>query len=228
MSLPGGPSTIRAGADLIAAMAEPSFYPHEPETVEQRETPISWVFLTGDLVYKVKKPVTLPFLDYGSLGRRRFMCEEEVRLNRRLAPDYYLGVRSIMSADGRFRLGSADERGAAEYVVEMRRLPLDRTVDRLLEAGELYTADIEAVARRLAEFHADAEPAAEDRTTPTRMRHMVDQEFGSCSAWSRPRASGAASSPRSGSPTPSSRRTGRSSPSAADRDACATATATCA
>lgn len=176
-SLAGGPSPAPEGGDLIAAMAEPSFYPHKPEEVERRETPISWVFLAEDLVYKVKKPVDLSFLDYGTLERRRFMCEEEVRLNRRLAPDYYLGVRSIVSADGSFRLGSAEERGATEYVVEMRRLPLDRAADRLLEAGELHTGDVQRVARRLAAFHADADPAPEERSTATCTKCMVDAEF---------------------------------------------------
>ena len=63
---------------------------------ELRETHISWVVLTGDRAYKIKKPVTFPFLDYGSLDRRREFCEEEVRLNRRFAPDIYLGVVAIV------------------------------------------------------------------------------------------------------------------------------------
>ena len=76
-------------------MLEPDFYPHAPRSVELRETHTSWVFLAGELVYKVKKPVVLPFLDYGTLERRHQMCREEVRLNRRLAPEIYLGVVGI-------------------------------------------------------------------------------------------------------------------------------------
>ena len=64
--------------------------------MELRETHISWVFLVGDRAYKLKKPVTLPFVDYGTVERRRAMCEEEVRLNRRLAPDIYLGTRAVV------------------------------------------------------------------------------------------------------------------------------------
>ena len=72
-----------------------------PERVDLRETHISWVFLAGDLAYKLKKPLVLPFLDYGTRQRRREMCREEVRLNRRLAPDLYLGVRAVAaSSDG--------------------------------------------------------------------------------------------------------------------------------
>ena len=71
---------------LVSAMLEPSLYPHSPEGVELRETNTSWVFLAGDLAYKVKKAVSFPFLDYGTVERRHEMCREEIRLNRRLAP----------------------------------------------------------------------------------------------------------------------------------------------
>jgi aminoglycoside phosphotransferase family enzyme len=73
------------------ALSRPESYPHRPAIVEVRETHISWVFLAGELAYKLKKPLALDFLDYGTPARRRAMCEEEVRLNRRLAPDIYLG-----------------------------------------------------------------------------------------------------------------------------------------
>ena len=73
-------------SEIVAAMLDPGFYPYRPERVELRETHISWVFLAGELAYKVKKPLVLPFLDYGSLERRLEMCREEVRLNHRLAP----------------------------------------------------------------------------------------------------------------------------------------------
>jgi aminoglycoside phosphotransferase family enzyme len=89
---------------------------------ELRETHISWVFLSGERAYKVKKPVVLPFLDYGTAARRRVMCRAEVALNRRLAPDVYIGVRSLVPAGrGRLRLGEEDDPGAVDYAVEMRR-----------------------------------------------------------------------------------------------------------
>ena len=87
--------------EVRAALVRPEFYPDRPDRVDVRETLVSWVFLAGDRAYKLKKPLVLPFLDYGTRQRRREMCGEEVRLNRRLAPDLYLGVRAVAaSADG--------------------------------------------------------------------------------------------------------------------------------
>src|SRR5262245_65631196 len=77
---------------VVVALTDPAIYPHPVDRVELVETHISWVFLAGDRVYKVKKPVDLGFLDFTTLERRRFFCEEEVRLNRRLTRDLYLGV----------------------------------------------------------------------------------------------------------------------------------------
>src|ERR1044072_8725271 len=89
---------------VIAALRDPAVYPHPVDRVELVETHISWVFLTGDRVYKVKKPVDLGFLDFTTLERRRFFCEEEVRLNRRLTHEVYLGVVEVCGTD-RARLG---------------------------------------------------------------------------------------------------------------------------
>src|SRR4051794_2610360 len=86
---------------LIAALSRPDAYPYAVRAVEVHQTHISVVFLAGDFVYKLKKPVHLPFLDFSTLELRRHFCAEEVRLNRRLAPDVYLGVVPV-SADGRF------------------------------------------------------------------------------------------------------------------------------
>src|SRR5690348_1327322 len=80
----------------VAAMLRPEFYPHHPRAVEFKQTHISWVFLAGDYVYKVKKPVRFPFLDASCLRHRRELCESEVVLNRRLAPEVYLGVVPIV------------------------------------------------------------------------------------------------------------------------------------
>ena len=146
-------------------MLDPRFYPTSPERVELRETHASWVFLAGDLAYKVKKPVVLPFLDYGTVERRREMCREEVRLNRRLAPSYYLGVDSIVGAPGDLHLVQGEAPTALEYVVRMRRVPEERTFERLVARGALTEEGVDAVARRIAEFHLathEAPPAARD------------------------------------------------------------------
>ncbi|RLB00834.1 MAG: hypothetical protein DRG55_05975, partial [Deltaproteobacteria bacterium] len=94
---------------LVQAMLDPSFYPHRPKGVELVETHISWVFLTGDLAYKVKKPVDFGFLDFRTLEQRRHFSEEEVRLNRRLSPDVYMGVVEIKERDGGFSLEGEGE-----------------------------------------------------------------------------------------------------------------------
>jgi hypothetical protein len=124
-----------------------------------RETHISWVFLKGARAYKVKKPVVLPFLDYGTVERRREMCRAEVTLNRRLAPDVYLGVRSLVpDPGGTLRLGAEDDRGAVEFAVEMRRYAEADTLAARLAAGTAGEAELAAVGERLAAFHRDADP----------------------------------------------------------------------
>jgi aminoglycoside phosphotransferase family enzyme/predicted kinase len=141
---------------LVEAMLEPGFYSHGPPAVELRETHISWVFLAGELAYKVKKPLTLPFLDYGTAARRRGMCREEVRLNARLAPRIYLRVVGIGGRDGRYRLTAEDDPEAIEYAVEMRRVAEDRSLAALAAGGGIERSQVEAVGRRLARFHAEA------------------------------------------------------------------------
>jgi aminoglycoside phosphotransferase family enzyme len=138
-------------------MLRPEMYPRRPATVDLVQTHISYVFLAGDEVYKVKKPVRFSFVDFSTLERRRHFCHEEVRLNRRLAPHVYLGVVAICRAGAAYRLGAEDDDAAVEYAVRMRRLPADRTLDQLLDRGEVTPAMIDQLARRLAEFHRRAE-----------------------------------------------------------------------
>ena len=101
--------------------------------VEARETHISWVFLVGERAYKLKKPLVLPFLDYGTPARRREMCLDEVRLNRRLAPSVYLGVRGIARTSSGAELCDVDDPGAVDYVVEMRRYDEEQTLAATLQ-----------------------------------------------------------------------------------------------
>ena len=146
--------------DVRAALVRPEFYPDRPDRVDVRETLVSWVFLAGDRAYKLKKPLVLPFLDYGTRQRRREMCGEEVRLNRRLAPDLYLGVRAVAaSADG-LALAAEDDPRAVDYLVEMRRFDEQRTLAAKLERGELKRGEVVALARVLARFHTRAPRAA--------------------------------------------------------------------
>jgi uncharacterized protein len=138
------------------ALARPATYPHGPAAVEVRETHISWVFLAGELAYKLKKPLVLGFLDYGTPARRLDMCVAEVRLNRRLAPDIYLGVRGVaLVADG-VELTDEDDPRAIDFVIEMRRYDEAQTLAAKLERGELHPHDAGAVGRLLARFHENA------------------------------------------------------------------------
>ena len=151
---------------ICQALSRSETYPSRPVTVEVRETHISWVFLAGERAYKLKKRLVLDFVDYGTPGRRRAMCREEVRLNRRLAADVYLGVRGVARTTNGVELIAEDDPRAIDYLVEMRRYDERRTMATLLERGELDGSQVAAVGERLARFHAQApvvtlsEPAA--------------------------------------------------------------------
>jgi aminoglycoside phosphotransferase family enzyme/predicted kinase len=139
---------------LIAALARTAAYPYDVDAVEVRQTHISVVFLAGNFVYKVKKPVRLPFLDFTTLGQRRHFCEEEVRLNRRLAPHVYLGVVPVTTSSDGLRFEGDGE--AVEWAVKMRRLPAEATLASRLDRDEVTPAQVESLAQRLAAFHATA------------------------------------------------------------------------
>lgn len=141
--------------DLLDALASPDAYGLSPEVeVEVVQTHISAVFLVGEDVYKLKKPVALEFLDYSTLEQRRHFCEREVELNRRLAPDVYLGVLPVVRRGEAIRVGGEGE--VVDYVVHMRRLPDEAQLGRRVEAGEISPRGIEALGRRIARFHRDA------------------------------------------------------------------------
>ena len=144
---------------------------------ELRETHISRVLLRGDRAYKLKKPLRLPFLDYGSLERRHELCREEVRLNRRLAPDVYRGVRALVPGPHGLELRDEATAGAVEYVVEMRRYDECSTLARRLDAGVAGETEVRAVGRRLAAFHAGAELPADPEQAVPALEAMVAENF---------------------------------------------------
>ena len=123
--------------------------------MELVQTQMSFVFLAGDYAYKVKKPVNLGYLDYTSLAKRRFYCEQEVRLNSRLCPEFYLGVIPITRSGSVISLDSQGE--AIEYAVKMLRLPQDRLMNFLLERDRVSAAMVQQLSHKLADFHARAE-----------------------------------------------------------------------
>ncbi len=167
-SVPNGPVShtgrSREGplhSDLVAGLLRPEAYPHAVERIDLVATHISWVLLTGEYAYKVKKPVDLGFLDFRDLERRRFYCEEEVRLNRFWAPELYLGVVPIALEDGQPRV--AGDGAAVEYAVRMRQFDQSLRLDHELEAGRLTEDDLRELAGEIATRHLEAErvgPAA--------------------------------------------------------------------
>ena len=143
---------------MIEALLRVEAYPHAVDKVEKVETHISWVFLAGAFVYKVKKPVDFGFVDFSTEAKRRYFCHEELRLNRRLAPRWYLEVVPIVYRQNTWFVGGEGE--VVDHAVKMRRFPEHSRLDRLAAAGCLDPAQIDAVIRRIAAFHG-AIPAAD-------------------------------------------------------------------
>jgi len=137
---------------LVQALLKPDAYSHPVDNVELIQTHISYVFLTDEYVYKIKKPVDFGFLNYSTLGRRRYYCHREVKLNSLLCEDTYLGVVPIRRRGKGFVVGGKEGR-VVEYAVWMRRLPEGRMLNRLIERGEATQRMVERVADKLIPFH---------------------------------------------------------------------------
>ena len=148
-------------AALVAALRNPDYYPHPAGQVEVIETHISYVLLSGAYAYKIKKAVALGFLDFSTLARRRVYCEEELRLNRRLAPELYLAVVAITGSPDAPRFGGNGE--AIEYAVQMARFSQEALLDRQLAAGRLSPNVIDELADQLADFHERTQRASPDQ-----------------------------------------------------------------
>ncbi|HEY4183521.1 MAG TPA: AAA family ATPase [Polyangia bacterium] len=161
----------RIVADLLRADAYPGW---SSSGVELRQTHASWVFLTDDDVFKLKRPVDLGFLDYRTLEARREACEEEVRLNRRLAPEVYLGVEPVRLEPAGHHLGGRGD--IVDWAVHMRRLPDAASAEALLAAGRLTSGHLEALAVTMARF-LDAAPSAPRYGTQAILRANVAQNM---------------------------------------------------
>jgi aminoglycoside phosphotransferase family enzyme len=144
---------------MIRGLLEPEVYRHKPRKVELLQTQMSFVLLTGEYVYKIKKPVNLGYLDYTTLDKRHFFCLQEFDLNRRLCADVYLGVVCITEDKGMFRIEGQGE--IIEYAVKMKQLPQERMMDRLLPRGQVTNEMVANVAGKLVSFHQKAETSPE-------------------------------------------------------------------
>jgi len=139
----------------VGALLKPQAYPHKPPKIELVQTQMSFIFLAGEYVYKVKKPVNLGYLDYTTLEKRQFFCHQELELNRRLCPDAYLAVVPIVEIKGELLIEKQGK--AIEYAVKMKQLPQDRMMDVLLPRGQVTREMVAMVAEKLVSFHQKAE-----------------------------------------------------------------------
>jgi len=141
---------------ILKSLLKPDAYPEPTSKVEMVQTHVSWIFLTDSHAYKIKKPVDFGFLNFSTIDRRRFYCNEEVKYNRRLCPDIYEGVVEL-----RQTLAGASFQGngqVIDYAVKMKRLPAERMLDRLVTNDTVTALELRNVARVIADFH---------RTVPT-------------------------------------------------------------
>jgi len=139
---------------VVEALMKPKAYDEEPGKIELTQTHISFVFLTRNFVYKVKKAVNLGFLDFTTLEKRRFFCEKELELNRRLCEGMYLEVVPINRSDVIKIKGEGE---TVEYAVKMKRMPQESMMNKLLEENKVDSKLIDEIAKIIAEFHSKAE-----------------------------------------------------------------------
>jgi aminoglycoside phosphotransferase family enzyme len=145
-------------AARVAFLSQPGAYPERTSEVVRVETHMSWVFLLDADAYKLKKPVCLSYLDFSTPALRKFFCDEELRLNRRLSEGVYLDVVPLaIAADGALRVGTGTGDRVVDWLVHMRRLPAERMLDRLIVERRLGEDDLRRVVERLAR-HYRAEP----------------------------------------------------------------------
>lgn len=162
---------------LVRALQNPELYDHPVDEFQVIETHISQVILTGEYAYKIKKPMDFGFLDFSTLVRRKHFCEEELRLNRRLAEPLYLEVLPITGSPEQPVIGGTGE--AFEYVIKMRQFGQDQLFDRLQEQDQLDPALLTDLAQQVAKFHDQLPPVADDKPlgTPDAVFAAMQENF---------------------------------------------------
>jgi len=145
---------------IIQRLLNPDCYEHLVEQVELLHTHISWVLLAGQYAYKIKKPVKFGFLDFSDLNKRKYFCEEELRLNRRFSPEIYLAVVPITNKNTTLKMNGNGS--ALEYAVKMQRFPQEARLDNMLAHHQLNPPHIDSFSQRIANFHLTAPHAPDD------------------------------------------------------------------
>mgnify|MGYP000966256879 CR=1 FL=1 len=164
--------------ERIEELKDPAIYPERSDSVIILQTHLSVVVLSGDSAYKFKKAIILPFADFSSLEKRRFFCEEELRLNRRLCPEIYESVVELRRGEsGKLQLGDSGE--LLDYAVKMRRMPEERMMDVLLAENVVGADEIQVIARRVVAFHGVAErgPRVTASGDPEKLRDFALANF---------------------------------------------------
>jgi len=163
--------------NLLLAMQNPALYHHPVDGFQIIETHISQVILTGQYAYKIKKPVDFGFLDFSTLELRKHYCEEELRLNRRLAEPLYLEVLPITGSPEQLVIGGDGE--PFEYMLKMRQFRQNQLLDQQQEAGELKPELLSSLAKQVANFHNSLEPIADDKPlgTPEAVYAAMQENF---------------------------------------------------
>ncbi len=145
----------------IQDLVDRAAFPGEGKPIESLETHISWIILTPEFAFKIKKPLQLEFLDFSTVDLRRHFCQEELRLNRRLAPDMYLDVLPVGLSAGRLCIGASDL--VVDYALQMRRIDSARQMDILVQKNAVGPQQIAELAAVLAPFHLGARMAADPK-----------------------------------------------------------------
>jgi aminoglycoside phosphotransferase family enzyme len=159
-------------AAKVRFLLQPASYPEPTQEVRAIETHMSWVFLTDRFAYKLKKPVRFPFLDFSTVELRRHFCEEEIRLNRRLAPRVYIGTLPLTAAEGG-ALSIAGTGHAIDWLVKMHRVNAERMLDYAIQHDTATSEDIDRLAWRLAAFYRAAPPV---EITPLEYRQRFEAD----------------------------------------------------
>jgi uncharacterized protein len=168
---------LNSSSPLIESLCKSDAYPHEATLIQIIETHISWVLLTGQFAYKIKKPVNFGFLDFSTLEKRRFCCQEEIRLNQRLSKSWYLDVVPITGQPDNPKM---DGTGLAiEYAVKMNQFPSAQTLREYTENGQLGADEIDQITKLVADFHSIIEKS--DGQLPygdsNDIKHWFDENF---------------------------------------------------
>jgi aminoglycoside phosphotransferase family enzyme len=153
--LAGGAPTLD---EKVEFLGRPEAYSPATNDLARRETHMSWVFLAGDRVYKLKKPVRFPYLDFSTLALREAACRAELQLNRRLAPEVYLGVVPLVATTHGLSIGGSGV--TVDWLVVMRRLDESETLEHRIQTGRVATWQLDRLAATLLQFYQRAVPVA--------------------------------------------------------------------